>query len=413
MINPSRIREKLASLPELPGVYLFKDAPGNIIYIGKAKSLKKRAQSYFSRQLDTKTQKMVSQIADLEFILAPSESRALFLEAGLVHKYKPRYNVMLRDNKNFPYVKITNEEFPAICVTRKPQPDGARYLGPYTSAKLLRQALAAIRSSFPFRSCRQMPEQACMYYRLGLSPAPCAGKISKKEYSRTIAQIRMILEGRTDSLVKRLSRQMLLMSGQRKYEQAAKIRDQINVLSALSRGKSSPYIQFEAEELKNLLKLEKIPERIEAFDISNISGSEATGSLVSFYRGVPDKDNYRRFRIKTVVSINDYDMLREVLRRRYSRLIRERLPLPDVVLIDGGKAHLQAAEQEINKLGLGLPLISIAKDRENIYLKARRLPIKFKSDTAALNLIRRVRDEAHRFALAYHHLLRRKKLIGG
>jgi len=390
----------------------MKDKQGRVIYVGKAKSLRKRLRSYIGRQLDTKTVMLMANVADIEYRLTPTESLALLLEASLVHQYKPKYNVSLRDDKSFPLVKITNEEFPAICITRKREPDGARYFGPYTSAGLLREALKIIRRNFPFRSCKKLPRRECMYYRLGLSPAPCIGRINKKQYAKTIKNISLILEGKTDTLIKKLSREMNLRAKQQEFEEAARIRDQINALTAIGPSNVTAGSQSELEALKNLLRLTKIPERIEAFDISNIYGKEATGSMASFYRGIPDKDNYRRFRIKTVEAIDDYKMLSEVLKRRYSRLIEEKLALPDLILIDGGKSHLLTAQKALKELDIGIPLVSIAKEQENIYTKGKARPVKLSSDTPALNLIRRVRDEAHRFALSYHRILRRKKIIG-
>ena len=395
-----------------PGVYLFKDSEGKVIYVGKAKSLKKRVQSYFGRELASRTLSMVSQVADIEYRQTPTEAMALLLEAGLVHQYLPRYNVMLRDDKSFPLVKITNEEFPRICIVRKREPDGARYLGRYTSANLLREVLKIIRRYFPYRSCKQLPKKACIYYRLGLSPAPCIGKIAKEEYAKTIDNIALILEGKTETLIKRLTCEMQLKSKEHKFEEAAQIRDQISAISSIGSRRAGVSPKDELEDLKNLLKIDKLPLRVEAFDISNIYGKEATGSMVSFYKGYPDKDNYRRFRIKSVEQIDDYKMLSEVIRRRYSRVVEERLPLPDLVLIDGGKGHLLVAEKEIRDLGLKIPLASIAKEYEHIYILRQKDPIKLKQDTPALNLIRRIRDEAHRFAVSYHHVLRRKKVIG-
>jgi excinuclease ABC subunit C len=406
-----KLKDKITNLPDAPGVYIFKDSQGKIIYIGKANSLKKRASSYLGRDLATKTVALMSNVGDIEYRVCQSESLALLLEASLVHQYKPKYNVSLRDDKSFPFVKITNEDFPAIYITRKKEPDGARYIGPYTNVKLLRQALKIIRRKLPYRSCRKLPQKACIYYRLKLSPAPCIGKVSKEEYAKTMENISLILEGKTDTLVKKLSREMDLKSRELDFEAAAKIRNQINALSALnSAGSDSGLIQL--EDLKKLLKLDKIPQRIEGFDISDISGQGACGSMVSFYMGNPDKNNYRRFRIKTVEGIDDYKMLAEVVRRRYSRLVGENLPIPDLILIDGGKSHLLVASRELENLKLKIPLVSIAKDRENIYTKSRKQPISFTADTPALNLIRRIRDEAHRFALSYHHVLRRKKTLG-
>lgn len=408
----NKLKDKIASVPDAAGVYLMKDEAGAVIYIGKAKSLRKRLSTYLGRDLSSKTIALMSNVSDIEYRLTPTESLALLLEASLVHKYKPKYNVSLRDDKSFPLVKITNEEFPAICITRKRAKDQAHYFGPYTSAKLLRQALKIIRRQFPYRSCKQLPKEACIYYRIGLSPAPCVGKINKKGYSKTIEKISLILQGKTEALIKRLFEEMNLKSKAQKFEEAAKIRDQINALSAINQSPSTSGAINGLEDLKNILNLDRLPLRIEALDISDIFGREATGSMVSFYRGLADKDNYRRFRIKTVEAIDDYKMLSEVINRRYSRLIEEKLPLPDLILIDGGRTHLLTVDKEIKKLGISVPLVSIAKDKENIYTKNKIKPIKLEENTPALNLIRRIRDEAHRFALKYHHVLRRKKIIG-
>lgn len=398
--------------PQAPGVYLMKDSGGRIIYIGKANSLRKRLKSYLSRKLNDKTVVMMSNVSDLEFRLTQTESLALLLEASLIHQHKPKYNVSLRDDKSFPLVKITNEEFPAICITRKKEADGAKYFGPYTSANMLREALKIIRRHFPYRSCKQLPKEACMYYRIGLSPAPCAGKINKREYARTIENIALILRGRTNYLIRKLAKQMNLKSKQQEFEQAAIIRGQIEALSAIGYIQVGLGSQDELEDLKKLLKLKRLPERVEAFDISNIRGEDATGSMVSFYKGIADKNNYRRFRIKTVSGIDDYKMLSEVVRRRYERLIAEKLVLPDLILIDGGKGHLLTVRNELKNLGLRIPLASIAKEQENIYTQDSARPIKLNLDTPALNLMRRIRDEAHRFAVSYHHILRRKRIIG-
>lgn len=415
MANTDKLKNIIANIPEAAGVYIFKDAKGEIIYIGKAKSLKKRVQSYFSRFLSSKTQAMVAKIADIEYQLAPSESQAQLLEASLIKDNQPQYNISLKDDKSFPLIRITDEEFPAIYIYRRKKAkldDTALYFGPYTNAKLLRQALKTIRKIFGFRSCRTLPKKVCLYGRIDLCPAPCIGKISAKDYRELICDIKMFLDSQYEELIKRLVLKMQEAAKERSFEEAAKIRDQINALSAISQTKLSTGFLNELEDLKNLLKLDKLPEKIEAFDISNIFGCEATGSMVSFYRGMPDKNNYRRFRIKTVKIIDDYKMLSEIIQRRYSRLIRENLPPPDLVLIDGGKSHLSVANKEMHKLGINIPLVSIAKDQENIYTQDRENPIKLKQDTPALNLIRRIRDEAHRFAIKYHHVLRRKKILG-
>lgn len=404
------LKEHIAGLPESPGVYIFKDRQGRIIYIGKAKSLKRRVQSYFSRFLASKTQAMVSGIASIECRVCRTESLALLLESSLIHRHKPKYNVSLRDDKSFPLVKITGEEFPAVCITRKRLADGSRYFGPYTSAGLLKEALKIIRKHFPYRSCERMPQEARMYRDIGL--APSLDKTTREEYAKTIENICLILEGKTGALIKKLTRQMYLRSREHEFEQAARLRDQIEALSIMSESKGRYSRGEELQDLKDLLRLKKLPERIEAFDISNVFGKEAAGSMISFYRGLPDKDNYRRFRIKTVGKIDDYKMLAEVVGRRYRRVLDEGLTLPDLVLIDGGRAHLLTAQRELENLSLRLPLASIAKEYENIYIPGNPYAIRPGPQAPGLNLIRRIRDEAHRFAVKYHHVLRRKKIIG-
>jgi len=410
-----KLKKKITGLPDAAGVYKFKDAAGKIIYIGKAKSLKKRVSSYFTRLLSAKTQALVAKVADIEYALTPSEAQAEILEASLIKEKQPYYNISLKDDKSFPLIKISDEEFPGVSICRRKQPqkgDKSLYFGPYTDAASLRQAFKVMRRIFGFRSCKTMPKQACLYCRLGLCPAPCVGNISCAEYRELISQIKLFLGSKYEELLGRLSVNMKQAAKEKKFEEAGRIRDQINALSVFRQASPMQAVFSELEDLKNALKLEKLPERIEAFDISNISGRQATGSMVSFFRGKPDKNNYRRFRIKTETGIDDYAMLREVVSRRYKRVKEENLSLPDLVLIDGGKAHLSVAEGEIKKIGLDLALASIAKEKENIYVRGRAMPIRFKHDTPALNLIRRVRDEAHRFAVAYHHILRRKKVLG-
>jgi len=410
-----KLKEKVARLPELPGVYIFKDGAGKIIYIGKAKSLKKRVQTYFSRDLSTKTQAMIEKIADLEYQLTPSEAQAQILEASLVKENQPQYNISLKDDKSFPLIRISDEDFPIVSLYRRKKAiahDTARYFGPYTNVALLRQAFKVMRKVFGFRSCKTLPGKMCLYGRIKLCPAPCEKKINTRDYQEIIKQIKLFLESRYEELISTLAKKMQELAKEKRFEEAANIRDQINALSSIGQNKEDLVSINESEDLRNLLKLKKLPLRIEAFDISNIYGKEATGSMVSFYKGFADKDNYRRFRIKSVSGINDYKMLAEVVERRCSRLREEKLPLPDLILIDGGRSHLLTAQRELKKLGLEIPLVSIAKEQENIYTNKKAKPINLKSDTPGLNLIRRIRDEAHRFALSYHHLLRRKKIIG-
>lgn len=409
------LKDIVRNLPDTPGVYMFKDAGGAIIYIGKAKSLKKRVSSYFSRPQNAKGSAMVSCIDTLDVIRAASEAQAQLWEAALIKEKQPRYNISLKDDKSFPFIRITREKFPLVSVCRKQknasgQCDDAVYYGPYTNSKLLRQALKVIRGVFGFRSCVTLPSRPCLYMRLALCPGPCSGKLKEEKYREVIRKIELLLDSKYDQLAHDLSAEMEQASGQRRFEEAARIRDQIHALSSISKG--SDFAGLSAmEDLRELLKMDHPPVRIEAFDIANISGKESTGSMVSFYRAHPDKNNYRRFRIKTVLSVDDYGMIREVVRRRYFRLIREKKPLPDLILIDGGRQHLASAEGELAKLSVRIPVISIAKDRENLYVQGQEQPLQFAQDTPALNLIRRIRDEAHRFAQKYHHLLRKKQLL--
>jgi excinuclease ABC subunit C len=333
----------------------------------------------------------------------------------LIKANLPQYNIDLRDDKSFPWIRISGENFPLVSIYRRKkrrEDCGGQYFGPYTNVGFLRQAVKEMRRIFGFRSCKKMPKQACLYYRLKLCPGPCVQKISQAQYKEIINQITLFLDSQYEELLARLSQKMQDLAKAQKYEEAARLRDRINALGAFAQGPNVRLGINELEDLQNLLKLKRLPQRIEAFDISNIFGKEATGSMVSFYRGFPDKDNYRRFRIKTVEGIDDYGMLAEVLRRRYARLLEEKLPLPDLVLIDGGRSHLSVAGKEIRKLGLGLALASIAKEKENIYSLNSSKPIKLQFERPALNLLRRIRDEAHRFAVSYHHVLRRKRLIG-
>ncbi|TAN61517.1 excinuclease ABC subunit UvrC [bacterium] len=403
------IGDKIASFPDAPGVYLMKDKDGGIIYIGKANSLRRRVSSYLAGGLSAKNTRMMDAAADIEYRLCPTESMALLLEASLIRRHKPKYNTALRDDKSFPLVKITNEEFPAVYITRKRLDDGARYFGPYLNAGLLKNALKIIRKVFPYRSCKVLPKKACIYYRIKLSPAPCAGKISRQKYARTIKRVSLILEGKTDRLTEELKREMSRKAKEQKFEEAAVLRDKLIALSSFSPEFYTP--QEGLSQIKDIAGLKHIPRRIEAFDVSDILGRHATASMVSFHDGLRDKDSYRRFRIKTVEEANDYKMLAEALCRRYQRLKQEQLPLPDLILVDGGKGQLRAGKKALAALDLDIPIISIAKREEEIYTLDRPCSIRLKSNSPGLRMIQRIRDEAHRFALKYHHILRRKKFL--
>jgi len=410
------IKEVLKHIPLSSGVYLMKDARDNVIYVGKAISLRKRVQSYFRQNKDepSKTHLLVAEINKIDWILTTSEAEALLLEASLIKKYHPKYNVELRDDKSYPSILITKEEYPRVDVVRPKAgnaiPEG-RLFGPYVDSKLIREALTIIRRIFHYRACHTMPKKPCLDYHIGLCDAPCAEKISKKEYQRIVAHVRFILEGRKDELYRSLRLDMERHVKDKEFEKAAVFRDQLRAVGALYSGTRDINYYKEAEQLKLVLGLARTPERIEAFDISNTMGNQAVGSMVSFLNGTPDKSNYRRFRIRDVVGVDDFKMIAEVVRRRYQRLKSEGALFPDLILIDGGKGQLSAAKQELDKLELTVPLISIAKRDEEIFVPEKRNPVILKRDALGLKLLQRVRDEAHRFAIAYHRGLRAKKFF--
>lgn len=411
-------KTKISRLPDSPGVYIFKDKAGCILYIGKAGSLKKRVKYYFTHPLPLKTQIMASKIAGVDYIITDSEAEARIKETKLIKEKLPPYNTASRDDKSFPLICITEEDFPVVWIarrtSRKLRYSSYRCFGPYTNAGLLRQAIKTIRGIFGFRSCWKMPKRPCLYYRLELCPAPCIGKITKREYRENIKNIIMFLEGRRQDLINKLVGRMHWFSSRQRFEEAGRLRNQIQALGSVS--EESVYSLSdsyrESEDLRKSLGLAARPQRIEAFDVSNIFGSEACASMVSFYEGKPDKNNYRRFRIKGVAGIDDIQMLKEAVYRRYRRVIKENLPLPDLIVVDGGKGQLNIAERQLQELGLQVPVISIAKQKEEIFVPGRQDPVRLNPGCLVLLLIQRIRDESHRFALAYHHVLRRRKVIG-
>ncbi len=408
------IKEKIRKLPLTSGVYLMKNTEGKVIYIGKAVSLRKRVQSYFRKSTGarSKTDLLVADIVDIEVIETFSEAEALILEASLIKQYQPKYNIDLRDDKSYPLIQITNEKFPRVSIERpKKKKEGFDYYGPYVNAGLIREALSIIRRIFPFRVCTPFPKKECLDYHIELCEAPCIGKVTKQEYKANIKNVRLILEGKKDALYRGLKRSMEHFSQTQKFEKAAKVRDQLRAIGALYSGTKDINYYKEAEQLQRVLNLPRRPERIETFDISNIMGNQAVGAMVSFLGGNPDKQNYRRFRIKEVNGIDDFKMIAEIVRRRYSRLQKERRMFPDLIVIDGGKGQLSAAYNELKKLEVQIPLISLAKREEEIFLPGKRNPVRLSLDSLGLKLLQRTRDEAHRFAITYHRKLRSKAVI--
>jgi len=386
------------------------NARKRVIYVGKAVSLKKRVASYFrGSRRDARLDDLVREIRDFSFIPTASEAEALILEAHLIKKYDPKYNILLRDDKSFPYIEITKEKFPRVALVRpREKKKGAFYYGPYVNPRLIREALALIRRIFPFCTCRRFPKTPCLDVHLGLCPAPCVGHISEKEYKKNIRHIRQILEGRKDVLYKNLTREMEALARKREYEKAARVRDQIQAVTALY--SSTPHVNHfkETEQLQHALGLPKRPARIEAFDISNIMGYQSVGSMVSFLNGRPDKSRYRRFKIKTVAGIDDCRMIAEIIRRRVGRLQREGASFPDLILVDGGKGQLAASVEELKLLEADIPIMALAKREEEVFLPGKRKAVRLPRESLAMRLIQRIRDEAHRFAITYHRKLRMK-----
>jgi excinuclease ABC subunit C len=410
------LKAKIALLPTSSGVYLMKDASGKIIYVGKAVNLRSRVRSYFRGRVgDPKTSALVGHIADLDFLVTHSEAEALILEASLIKEHLPKYNIDLKDGKTYPYIQITDDEFPRVSVVRLNKFDqkikGHRYFGPYVDAALIREALTIIRKIFPFCSCHPLPKKPCLYHDMGLCPAPCIGAVTVPDYRRTIANITLILAGEKDELYRNLKKDMEELSRMREFEKAARVRDEMRAVGALySSGPDVNYFK-EAEQLERALHLPRRPERVECIDISHTFGEGSVGSLASFHNGKPDKSNYRRFRIRETAGIDDFRMIAEVVRRRYGRLKREGQPYPDLVVIDGGKGQLAAACEELSELEIDIPVISLAKREEEVFTPGKRSAIRLPRDSLALKLLQRVRDEAHRFAVSYHRLLRNKKVF--
>lgn len=408
------IREKIKFIPLTSGIYLMKDSEGKVIYIGKAVSLRKRVQSYFRKPASkmSKTDILVSNIRHVDFVETASEAEALILEASMIKQYTPKFNVELRDDKSYPFIEITKEEYPRITVVRPARKNPkSLYYGPYVEPRLIREALSLIRKIFHFRTCDPFPDKECLDYHLGLCDAPCIQHISKKDYLKNIRHVKLILEGKKDELYRGLRKEMEILSQKQDYEGAAKTRDQLQAIGALYSGTKDINYYKEAEQLQRALHLPRRPERIETFDISNIMGNQAVGSLVSFFNGKPDKNNYRRFRIKDVEGIDDFRMIAEIVRRRYGRLQHEGRLFPDLIIIDGGKGQLSAAVKELKILGVEIPIIALAKRLEEIYMPGKRDPIRFTPDSLGLKMLQRCRDEAHRFALKYHCLLRSRRFL--
>ncbi len=412
---PEHLKTRLKELPSGPGVYLFKNREKEAIYIGKALSIKKRVAGHFRffGSGFSKETLMLSQVVWIDALETASEAEALLLEASLVKEQLPKYNSMLRDDKSYPFLKLTAEEYPRLLVVRGRKSDGGKYFGPYTDVKLLRQAVKWLRMEFPLRTCKKLPKKVCLMYHLGQCAGPCEGLQSKEEYMRTVKELEDFLEGRRAALVRSLSRRMKEASEKQDYESAQRHYELMKALSSVPM-KSRPHTALPSvlDDFQKTFGLPSLPRRIECYDISNIHGREPVGSMVVFEDGKPRRAEYRTFKVKTVPGIDDYKMMREVVGRSYRRRLAEKKPMPDLVMIDGGKGHLAAAKAELDSAGLqDLPVMSIAKEKEIIFQPGRERPYVLSPSSPVLQMIRYLRDEAHRFAIGFHRRLHRKAAL--
>jgi len=474
-----QIRKKLNELPHKPGVYLMKDRFGTVIYVGKARDLRRRVSQYFhpSRRMgwDLKFNALVEAIQDLDVHVVRSEAESVLLEGKLIKEFHPRYNVSFRDDKRFLLLKVNlNDPIPRFTLTRLKQEDGARYFGPFANAGALRHTLQLIRRQFNLRGCRPLtPNETdyrhCLYGHLKFCTAPCIGNVTREQYLQQVLAACNFLDGQSEELQSQLEEEMKKAAAAQDYERAATFRNAVTALRQTTQKTSKfqrlPYTlplaidpQKDLEELAQVLKLPAPPQRIEAFDISNISGTFGVSSMVSFRQGKMDRANYRRFKMKTVTGQDDFACMAETVRRRYSRVLNEAKEpeqtqegaskpedaaielhdappstehappvlrsstaeggrstsppsFPDLILIDGGKGQLNAACAELAKLGLShIPIIGLAKEFEEIYRPGESEPLRLSHETGALKLLQRVRDESHRFANTYNAQLRLKKI---
>jgi excinuclease ABC subunit C len=437
-----RIKQKLAELPKEPGVYFHKDARGEIIYIGKAAVLRNRVRQYFqsSRTRDPKTDALVAEIYDIEWVIVETELDALFLEAELIRRYMPRYNILLRDDKALSYVRINyNDAHPTVTLTRRPLDDGAKYFGPYFSALSVRRALKYLRRIYPFSThTAAIPKRPCLQYHLGLCPGIEGGKSDLATYKQNLKKLMQYLKGERVQLINQTERDMKSASKKQDYEAAAIYRNQLHALKGLTRQivfSDREFLDISKDkglsELTDLLGLEKIPRRIEGFDISHMQGTDNVASMVVFVSGVPDKAAYRKFKLR-IPGNDDFAHMHEALSRRLSEKNRKDWGTPDLILIDGGKGQLQAAIKARDEAGLSMPMIGLAKREEeivvhkkssNVTLQRLKLNqanvlitesevfslILLPNRSHIVKLLQRIRDESHRFAVSYHSVLKRQR----
>lgn len=407
-------------LPENSGVYIFKDASFVPIYIGKASNIKKRVKNHFDlRSSDPKEILLIDRVKNIESIKVDSEIEALILEAHLIKRYRPVFNSRLKDDKDYLYIKITNEPFPKVLAARKRGlKNTIDFFGPFPSASRVRTTLKTLRRIFPYSNCKPNQKRPCLHYHIGLCPGVCAGLITKGQYRSNIKKISLFLKGEKDKVLNTLEKELKGATKKLEFETASHIKNQLESINYITKPvRTFEYLDLDIEEIKKeelatlakTLDIPRSPKRIECYDISNIGGKDATGSMVVFNDGVADHDQYRRFKIKQVEGINDPAMLSEVLARR----LQNDWLRPDLIVIDGGRGQLNAALGVITRFKLSIPVISLAKRLEEIYTPDKKEPLRLSRNNSALKLIQRVRDEAHRFAISYHRKLRSKRFLTG
>ncbi|NQU40202.1 MAG: excinuclease ABC subunit UvrC [Lentisphaerae bacterium] len=427
---PERVRTKLQELPDKPGCYLMRDRRGQIIYVGKALSLRKRVQSYFResslRRGSPKLRGLVRSIADLDLVVVRTEAEAVLTESRLIKQYRPRYNVSFRDDKRFLLLRAElGQPFPRLRLCRVERDEGSEYFGPFPSSAATRATLDFVEKHYGLRKCGpRLPDaethKHCINDIVRFCAAPCIGTVSSEEYRERVNEACAFLRGKRPKVLQELRERMESAAAALEFERAAALRDTLHALGQVvrSRGRVSvtPAMRQETaqrgmEELKACLKLPELPRVIEAYDISNISGTYAVASMVCAVDGIPNKSRYRRFRIKTVEGSDDPAMMAEVIQRRFAALRESGAPPPSLVLVDGGPTQLAAAQCELGRLGFDrLPTAGLAKQFELVYVHPRRPPLELDRSSPALQILQRLRDEAHRFALDYHRLLRGRRI---
>ena len=417
-------------MPAKPGVYIFRDRFNKIIYVGKALDLRKRVSQYFhpskESRANPKFRSLIKSIASLDFAVLANEEEALLFESKLIKDYAPYYNILLRDDKRFLMIKITlTETYPKIALARLKKDDGAKYYGPFPNGGAVKSTAAFLSNYFKLKLCPysnpgEQERKYCMDARVKKCSEPCIGKISKKEYDLKIVKLMDILDGKTDEVSKFLKENMAKYSANLNFEKAAEERDILDNINSILKTRMRNFTRSNLDfnltdkaldELQKILQIKKKPERIEAFDISNLSDNLAVASMVCFKNGLPDRKNYRRFKIKTIDGINDFAMMNEVISRRYSRLVKEGREMPDLLLVDGGKGQLSSALKALVGLNIApFPVIGLAKKNEEIFIPGKSEPIILDKTNAALNILRAIRDEAHRFAVSFNRKIRLKKI---